>query len=90
MPFNRPFLKTYTVLCKDSIKKVGSFFSKASKQLQHEVYVNLFGIYKFERLLKKYQRKIDKSEDDIEKITNERIKLESKFAFSRHRCDYSY
>lgn len=57
-------------------KDVVSFFTKALKQLQHVVDVNLFRKYKFERLLKKHQRNINKSEDDVEKINNERIKLE--------------
>lgn len=57
-------------------KNVVSSFIKALKQLRHEIVVKLFDIYKFERLLKKYQRRIDKSKDDVETIDNERIKLE--------------
>ena len=53
-----------------------SFSTRALKHLQHEDDVNLFDKGKFERLLKKHQKNIDTLNNDVDKITDERKKLE--------------
>jgi hypothetical protein len=85
MPLNQPSLKNYAVLCRDGIKKAGSFIAKTTIQLRYEIDATFLDIYKLEYLFEKYQKNIEQLKGDAEKIANERIKLEKSLLLCQ-RC----